>query len=135
MTGIRLSPVLLMSLGAFAVIAAAQAAPPKAKVSPAQAKMAAVKKIAGHATGAVYELEDGHWQYAVTIVNKAGQMYEVAVNSTTGKVMSTEKTSAASEKTEAAADAKAAAKAKMTGHAAAKAPAKPEADEKGEKPD
>lgn len=135
MTSKKLTPALLMSVAAFAVTAAvvqAAPAPPKAKISPAQAKASAVKKIPGKATAAKYEFEDGHWQYAVTVVDKAGQMYEAEVNSTTGKVTATEKTSAAEEKTEAAADAKAARKAKQTGHAAM-APAKAEAGEKGEK--
>ncbi len=100
-------------LAALAVgtLTIAQAAPPKAKVSPAQAKAAALKKIPGTATAAKYEYEDGHWQYAVSVTDKAGQMYEAEVNATTGKVTATEKTSAAEEATETAADAKAAAKA------------------------
>jgi len=71
MTSKKLTPALLMSAAAFAVTAAvAQAAPtpPKAKISPAQAKASAVKKIPGRATAAKYEFEDGHWQYAVTVV-------------------------------------------------------------------
>ena len=81
-----------------------------ARITPAQAKAAAVKKIPGTAQSAKYELEDGHWQYAVVVVDKAKQMYEVEVNSATGKVTATEKTSAAEEATEAAADKKAALK-------------------------
>jgi hypothetical protein len=133
MTSTKLTPALLMSVAAFAVTAAAQAAPapPKAKISPKTAMANAVKKIPGKATAAKYEFEDGHWQYAVTVV-KGSQMYEVEVNSTTGKVTDTEKTSPAEEKAEAAADAKAAMKAKGTAHAAT-APAKAEAGEKGEK--
>ncbi len=130
MTNSKLTPALLMSLAAFAVTAA-QAAP-RAAISPAQAKASALKKITGHATAAKYEFEDGHWQYAVTVINKAGQMYEVEVNATTGKVTDTEKTSLAEEKSEAAADAKAAMKARRTGHAVM-APATAEAGEKGEK--
>jgi single-stranded DNA-binding protein len=132
MTSKKLTPTLLMSIAAVAATAAiTQAAPPKAKITPAQAKASAVKKIPGRATAAKYEFEDGHWQYAVTVVDKTGQMYEAEVSSTTGKVTATEKTSAAEEATEAAADKKAALKAKQTGHSS-KAPAKAEA---GEKPD
>ena len=139
MTSAKLTPTLLMSVAAFAVTAAAaQAAPapPKAKISAKTAMANAVKKIPGKATAAKYEFEDGHWQYAVTVV-KGSQMYEVEVNSTTGKVTDTEKTSPAEEKAEAAADAKAAMKAKGTAHAAT-TPATAEAGEKGakgEKPD
>jgi len=81
-----------------------------ARITPAQAKASALKKIPGKATAAKYEFEDGHWQYAVAVVDKAGQMYEVEVNAATGKVTDTEKTSAAEEASEAAADKKAAMK-------------------------
>lgn len=132
MTSKKLTPTLLMSIAAVAATAAiTQAAPPKAKITPAQAKASAIKKIPGRATAAKYEFEDGHWQYAVTVVDKTGQMWEAEVSSTTGKVTATEKTSAAEEATEAAADKKAALKAKQAGHSS-KAPAKAEA---GEKPD
>ena len=102
---------LVLTLGAVAFTSVAFAA---AKITPDQAKAAAVKKIPGRATAAKYEFEDGHWQYAVTVVSKSGQMYEAEVSSTTGKVTATEKTSAAEEATEAAADKKAAEK-KATG--------------------
>ena len=81
--------------------------PPKAKISPAQAKAAAVKRIPGKAQSAKYEFEDGHWQYAVLVQNKKG-LYEVEVDATSGKVTDTEKTTPAEEAKEAAADAKAA---------------------------
>ena len=115
MTSKKLTPALLMSAAAFAVTAAvAQAAPapPKAKISPAQAKASAIKKIPGKATAAKYEFEDGHWQYAVLVQSKGG-LYEAEVNSATGRVTATEKTTPAEEASEAAADKKAAAK----GHA------------------
>ncbi len=82
-----------------------------ARITPDQAKAAALKKIPGKATAAKYEFEDGHWQYAVAVVGKTGQMYEVEVNAATGKVTDTEKTTAAEEASEAAADKKAAMKA------------------------
>ena len=90
-----------------AAYAGAKAAP-VAKITPAQAKAAAVKKIPGKALSAKYEFEDGHWQYAVLVKNKKGEMYEVEVNSTTGRVSATEKTTPAEEAGEAAADKKAA---------------------------
>ncbi len=96
-----------MILAAGLICAATASA--AARITPAQAEAAAVKKIPGTARSAKYEFEDGHWQYAVTVVNHAKQMYEVEV-STTGKVTDTEKTSTAEEATEAAADKKAAAK-------------------------
>lgn len=129
----KLVPALLASL-AVCSLTAAQAAPPKAKISPAQAKAAALKKIPGKATAAKYEFEDGHWQYAVSVTDKSGQMYEAEVNATTGKVTATEKTSAAEEATEAAADAKAAKKA----HSSPKTGGASNAEsngEKGEMPD
>ena len=56
-----------------------------------------MKKIPGTAQSAKYEFEDGHWQYAVVVADKAKQLYEVEVNAATGKVTDTEKTSAAEE--------------------------------------
>ena len=88
----------------------ASAAAPKAKITPAQAKVAAVKKIHGKAMSAKYEFEDGRWQYAVLVHNASG-LYEVDVNAADGKVMDTEKTSAREEANEATADKAAAAKA------------------------
>lgn len=93
-----LAALLVLSVPAFA-------GPPKAKLSPKQAEAAAVKKFPGKAMSAVYENEDGHWQYAVIVRTKKGAMMEVAVNPTTGAIMSSEKTSAAEESKEAAADA------------------------------
>ena len=83
-------------------------AAPAAKITPTQAKAAAVKKIPGKALSAKYEFEDGHWQYAVLVKNKKGEIYEAEVNSTTGHVTATEKTTPAEEASEAAADKKAA---------------------------
>lgn len=83
-------------------------AAPAAKITPAQARAAAVKKIPGKALSAKYEFEDGHWQYAVLVKNKKGEMYEAEVNSMTGRVTATEKTTPAEEASEAAADKKAA---------------------------
>ena len=110
--------------------AAAHAAPPKPRITAAQAEAAAVKKIPGKAQSAKYEFEDGRWQYAVIVTDKKGQMYEVEVSSTTGKVLDSERTSAAEEAKEAAADKKAAMK-KKSGYSAARGASK-ESDEKGE---
>ena len=123
----RLSLCAALTAALALPVLAAQAAPPKAKISPAQAKAAAVKKVPGKATTATYEFEDGHWQYAVIVNAKLGGMYEVEVNSTTGKVTDTEKTSPAEEAREAASDAKAA-QGKKAGAAE-----KGEAGETGEK--
>lgn len=94
----------------------AQAAPPKAKITPAQAAVSATQRIPGHALATKYEFEDGHWQYAVTVKNKKGEMYEAEVNSTTGKVTATERTTPAEESKEAAADKKKAGAARMGRH-------------------
>lgn len=97
---------------ALALLGTAHAgAKPTPKITPAQAEAAAVKKIPGTAQSAKYEFEDGHWQYAVIVKNKKGDLYEAEVNSTTGRVTATEKTTPADEAGEAAADKKAAMKA------------------------
>lgn len=101
-TKLVLTSALALSLLAPAVFAAG-------RITPAQAKAAAVHKIPGKAQSAKYEFEDGRWQYAV-LVQKGSALYEVEVNAQTGVVTDTEKTSAAEERSEAAADAKAAAK-------------------------
>ena len=88
---------------------AAFAAPPKAKITPPQAAAAATKRLGGKALATKYEFEDGHWQYAVTVMDQKGQLYEAEVSATTGRVTATEKTTPAEEAQEAAADKKAAA--------------------------
>ena len=94
---------------ALALLGATQAgAKPAAKITPAQAKAAAVKKIPGTTQSAKYEFEDGHWQYAVIVKDKNGDLYEAEVNAATGRVTATEKTTPAEEASEAAADKKAA---------------------------
>jgi len=111
----KLMPALLLSIAAITTAAlAGHAAPPKPKVTAHQAEAAAVKKIPGRATSAKYEFEDGHWQYAVLVTAKNGNLYEVEVSAATGQVTDSEKTSAAEETSEAAADKKAASRAKHT---------------------
>ena len=101
----------LAALAALTTAIAATPAQPKHKITPAQAKAAALKAVPGTATSAKYEFEDGKWQYAVGVTDSSKQMWEVEVSSQ-GKVTDKEKTSAAEEATEAAADKKAATKAK-----------------------
>lgn len=88
---------------------AAHASPPKAKITPQQAAAAATKRIHGQALATKYEFEDGRWQYAVTVKNTKGELYEAEVNSVTGRVTATERTTPAEEAKEAAADRKKAA--------------------------
>ncbi len=102
----------IISLLAAAAVLPAAAAPPVAKITVKQAKAAALKKIPGTVTSTKYEFEDGRWQYAVLVAGKSGGLYEVEVSSTSGKVLDSEKTSAAEEASESAADKKAAAKSK-----------------------
>ena len=109
-TNSKMTAGIALAVGTVIMAGTAFAA---ARSTPAQAEAAAVKKIPGKATAAKYEFEDGHWQYAVVVVDKAKQMYEVEVNAATGKVTDTEKTSAAEEASEAAADKKAAMKSAM----------------------
>lgn len=73
------------------------------RINPSQAQSAALKKVAGKVVSTQYEREDGRWQYAVLVRNKKG-LYEVEVDSRTGRVTDTEKTSMAEERAEAAAD-------------------------------
>jgi uncharacterized membrane protein YkoI len=87
--------------------AAANAAPPHAKIGPAQAVASATRKVKGTAVATKYEFEDGHWQYAVTVKSKSGQLYEAEVSATTGKVTAVEKTTLAEERAEEEADKKA----------------------------
>ena len=108
-TNIKMTAGIALAVGTVITVIMAGTAFAAARITPAQAKAAAIKKIPGKAQSAKYEFEDGHWQYAVIVVDKA-QMYEVEVSAATGKVTDTEKTSAAEEASEAAADKKAAMK-------------------------
>ena len=126
-TNTQLTAGIVLAVSAALIGGTAFAA---ARITPAQAEAAAVKKIPGKAQSAKYEFEDGHWQYAVVVVDKAKRMYEVEVNAATGKVTDTEKTSAAEEASEAAADKKAAMK---SGGAKPNAMTPNQAQEKGEK--
>ena len=127
---VALSAALFASFGVAAHAAPTSPTPPKPKITAKQAEAAAVKKIPGTAKSSKYEFEDGHWQYAVIVTTKAGQMYEVEVNSTTGKVTDTEKTSATEEAKEEAADKK---KAATKSTKPAKEDKDDEKDEKSEK--
>ena len=100
--------ILLSTAGLTLALLGAAHGAPAAKITPAQAKAAAVKKIPGTAQSAKYEFEDGHWQYAVIVKSRKGDLYEAEVNSTTGRVTATEKTTPTEEASEAAADKKAA---------------------------
>lgn len=59
------------------------------KISPWAAMMAAQKKVGGKPFQALYEFEDGKWNYGVAIL-KGKKIIEVDVNPVTGKVGSTE---------------------------------------------
>lgn len=118
-------------IGLSTLLPVAGQAAPKAKITPHQAEAAAVKKIPGKATSAKYEFEDGHWQYGVIVMGKHGGMYEVEVDSATGRVTDSEKTTPSEEAREAAADKRAAMKGHMKGKAMPSAE-KGEASEKGE---
>jgi len=129
--------VTLLTAGglALALLGAAHAgAKPAPKITPAQAEAAAVKKIPGKALSAKYEFEDGHWQYAVLVKSKHGDLYEAEVNSTTGRVTATEKTTPAEEASEAAADKKAA-MSKKPGQKAQNASEKPGTEKAGAEKD
>lgn len=109
-TPMKITPMktTLLATAALALLAVHAGAKPAAKITPAQAKAVAVKKIPGTAQSAKYEFEDGHWQYAVIVKDKKGDLYEAEVNAATGRVTATEKTTPAEEASEAAADKKAA---------------------------
>ncbi len=120
---VQLTAALFAALALPAALTA-HAAPPKAKITPQQADAAAVKRIPGKVLATKYEFEDGHWQYAVTVVNKKGQMFEAEVSAATGRVTATERTTPAEEAKEAAADARAAANANGANASAANAKAR-----------
>ena len=102
----KITPLVAAGLS-LALLGAAHAdAKTTAKITPAQAKAAAVRKMHGKALSAKYEFEDGRWQYAV-LVQKGKALYEVEVNAKDGRVMDSEKTTPAEEAAEAAADRKA----------------------------
>lgn len=129
--------ITLLAAGglALALLGAAHAgAKPTPKISPDQAKAAAVKKIPGKALSAKYEFEDGHWQYAVLVKSKQGGLYEAEVSSTTGRVTATEKTTPAEEASEAAADKKAAMN-KKAGQKAQNPSEKPDTEKAGAEKD
>lgn len=107
--------------------------PPRPKIGAKQAEAAAQKKLGGKVVSSKYEFEDGRWQYAV-LIQKGKDLYEAEVSATTGKVLDTEKTSAAEEAQEDAANKKKAASAHPGGKkAAAEKGEKGERGEAGEK--
>ncbi|MBV8886375.1 MAG: PepSY domain-containing protein [Chroococcidiopsidaceae cyanobacterium CP_BM_RX_35] len=71
-----------------------------ARITAAQAETAALGRIPGKALSAKYEYEDGRWQYAV-LVQQGRDLYEVEVNAQNGRVMDSERTTAAEERSEA----------------------------------
>ncbi|HET6382078.1 MAG TPA: PepSY domain-containing protein [Armatimonadota bacterium] len=115
----------------IAITTTAVAAPPKPKISVKRAKSVAAHKVHGKAVSAKYEFEDGHWQYAV-LVTRGKSLYEVEVNAQTGKVLDSERTSAAEERSEAAADQRAAHKKGGGSHANAARNSTSETAESGE---
>jgi L-aminopeptidase/D-esterase-like protein len=94
---------LCASAAAALCIVSAQASAPKPKLSAHDASRIAARAEHGVARSARYEHEDGRWQYAV-IVARGKSMFEVEVDPTTGKVLDSEKTSAAEETRERASD-------------------------------
>lgn len=128
--------LILTALAALAVGAFAQKpAPPKTKLTAAQATKIALKKYLGKGVGKVAvgkvpleKEEDGRWEYAVTIrVGK--KLNEVMVDANTGKIANVEVTTAKEEAKEAKADA-----AKMKGVKGGKViKEEDEENEKGEK--
>ena len=59
--------------------------PPTGKVTPWAAMHTAASKTGGTAFKAIFEFEDGHWQYAVLVL-KGKKISEVEINATTGAV-------------------------------------------------
>ena len=58
---------------------------PTGKVTPWAAMGTAAAKTGGKPFQATFEFEDGRWQYGVLVV-KAGKIFEVEINATTGVV-------------------------------------------------
>ena len=93
----------IASAAAVLCITAAQAKAPNPKINAHEASRIAARAEHGVATSAKYEHEDGRWQYAV-IVKRGKQMLEVEVDPNTGRVLDSEKTSAAEETRERASE-------------------------------
>ncbi|MBV9866210.1 MAG: PepSY domain-containing protein [Abitibacteriaceae bacterium] len=119
----RWTATLVVAVLGFGTVAHAKEAPPKVKISAAQATKIAKKKYPGKVTKkTVLENEDGKWQYAVMI--RSGKVLrEVQVDANTGAIVDAEVTTEAKEAAEAKEDAK-----KANGKKEEK-----EADEKDEK--
>lgn len=62
---------------------------PMAKISPVMAMDAAKKKVGGKPVMALFEFDEGRWNYGVIVV-KGAQMMEVDVDPMTGKAGATE---------------------------------------------
>jgi len=58
---------------------------PSGKVAPWIAMKSAAAKVNGRALNALFEYEDGHWQYGVMVLT-GKKIKEVEVNATTGQV-------------------------------------------------
>lgn len=71
------------------------------RITASQARGVALHRISGKVISTKYELEDGHWQYAI-LLRRGSVLYEVNVNAETGRITSTERTSQSEENTEAA---------------------------------
>lgn len=66
------------------------------KVTPWAAMSTAEKDFGGHAIQALYEFDEGHWNYGVIVI-KNHKMYEVDINPMTGKMGDTEEGTPADE--------------------------------------
>lgn len=90
---IGLSLAALIGSGALALSAIAQNSKkvpePKGKITPWEAIKSAKGKVPGRALNANFEFAEGHWVYAVMIVN-GKTIKEVEIDPMTGKVGDTE---------------------------------------------
>ena len=84
-------------------------APPSGKVTPWAAMKTAAAKTGGKPFQAVFEFEDGRWQYGVLVL-KGGRISEVEINATTGVVGDVEGITPAGEAKEAQSELEAAIK-------------------------
>jgi hypothetical protein len=85
-------------------------AAPSGKVTPWAAMKTAAAKTGGKPFQAVFEFEDGRWQYGVLVL-RGGKISEVEINATTGAVGDVEGITPAGEAKEAKSELEAAIKA------------------------
>jgi hypothetical protein len=84
------------TISSLATTALAHGQGKEAMISPVKAMSIAAAKTGGKAAMAIYEFDDGHWIYGVTVV-KNHKLLEVEMDPATGKIGETESVTPAGE--------------------------------------